>query len=149
LETALHYLIESAGVGYLKQDGVLVVTSKVKSMVRKVYAIGALVGDNEEKNVPAVITAIIRTVEPGTWWFPVNQKMFNPFPYGGAHPNGGGAPMGNGPPPPSPPGEGGPADLMGGAGTIAYFPATKVLVVRHYLGVHREIEELLAKLAEK
>src|SRR5205085_6987216 len=67
LETAFRHLMEAGKLGYLKQDGVLVVTSKEKSMVQKVYAVGTLAGDNEERNVPALITAIIHTVEPGTW----------------------------------------------------------------------------------
>jgi hypothetical protein len=145
LETAFRHLMEAGKLGYLKQDGVLVVTSKLKSMVRKVYAVGTLVGDNEERNLPALTTAIIRTVEPGTWWFPPHQKMFNPFQDGAAQPKDGAAPIGA---PPLPVEEGGPASLLV-AGTIAYFPATKSLVVRHYPEVHREIEELLAKLAKK
>jgi hypothetical protein len=145
LETAFRHLMEAGKLGYLKQDGVLVVTSKLKSMVRKVYAVGTLVGDNEDRNLPALTTAIIRTVEPGTWWFPSNQKMFSPFQDGAAQPKA--APMENGAPP-LPVEEGGPASLLV-AGTIAYFPATKALVVRHYPEVHREIEELLAKLAKK
>jgi len=148
LETAFRFLMEAGKLGYLKQDGVLVVTSKEKSMVRKVYAVKTLAGDNEERNVPALITAIVRTAAPGTWWFPPNpnQKIFNPFQGGVIQPNGGVAPVGNGPP--LTVSEGGPADIMV-TGTIAYFPATKALVVRHYPEVHREIEDLLAKLAEK
>jgi len=147
LETAFRHLMEAGKLGYLKQGGVLVVTAKLNSMVRKVYAVGTLVGDNEERNVPALTTAIIRTVKPGTWWFPPNQKMFNPFQDGAAQPNGAPAPVGNAPPP-VPVEEGGPQSIMI-ASTIAYFPATKALVVRHYPEVHREIEELFAKLAEK
>jgi RNA polymerase sigma factor (sigma-70 family) len=147
LETAFRYLMEAGKLGYFKQDGVLVVTSKQKSMVRKVYAVETLAGDKEERNVPALITAIIHTIEPGTWWLPPNQKMFNPFQGGAALPNGGTAPIGD-VTPAVPVSEGGQADITV-AGTIAYFPATKALVVRHCPEVHREIEELLAKLAEK
>ena len=171
VETALRYILKSVDLGFVKQDGVLVVTAKDKTMVRRVYQVGTLVGDNEERNVAALITAIVRTVEPGTWWFPANQKMFNPFQGGAAQPNGGAAlggaggnqfgnvggagalgsggmfgMMGSGPP--TPISEGGPADIQL-AGTVAYFPATKALVIRHYHEVHREIEELLANLAEK
>jgi len=146
LETALRHLVEASKLGYLKQDGVLLVTSKDRFWVRKVYAVRTLIENNEERDVAALITVITHTVEPGTWFVLPHQKMY-PFPNRAAQPNGGAAPTGNATPP-APVVEGGPADTQA-AGSIAYFPATKTLVVRHNPGVHREIEELLANLAAK
>jgi len=179
LETALRYLLRSAkadgAIGYgtklglLKQDGILVVTARSKSMVRKVYPVGALVGNEEEKNARALIQAIVNTVEPESWSListgmahpinPFTQNIFNPVPGGGGmfgmvgnqFGMGGGnmfGMMGAGQPPtPATPDPRAPSADGQGA-SIAYFPGTKALVVRQYLDVHHEIEELLSNLAE-
>jgi hypothetical protein len=179
LETALRFLLKAANLAFVNQDGVLVVTTRDKTMIRKVYPVAKLMGEDEERNIVPLVRAIITTVEPGNWSFvnpgtipAMNQNVFNPF-QGAAQPNGfgllggGGANqfgnvggvgalggggiggmfgmMGAGPPP-------APAVEVGrieGGGSIAYFPGTKTLVVRHYFEVHREIEELLNKLSEK
>jgi RNA polymerase sigma factor (sigma-70 family) len=158
LETALRYLVRSANLAYVKKDGVVVVTSRDKSMIRKVYPVGNLVGEDQEKNSMALIRAITTTVEPGNWshvnfgtGVPMNSNVSHPFQGGagmfGMVGNQFGM-MGAGPPPaPQPPvSEGGPAE---GGGSIAYFPGTKALVVRQYPEVHQEIEELLKNLAVK
>jgi RNA polymerase sigma factor (sigma-70 family) len=175
LETALRYLMKSAKLGFVNQDGVVVVTSRDKAMIRKVYPVGALLGKDEDKNAVALMQAIINSIEPETWSFvstgmppPVLPVQAGPAPAGGGGIGGlggiggigglgqvgfgGGAlgMMGAGPPQLQQPVL--PVNSEGGAGqggSIAYFPGTKSLVVRHSFEVHREIEELLSKLAEK
>ncbi|HWY87283.1 MAG TPA: RNA polymerase sigma factor, partial [Gemmataceae bacterium] len=93
LEMALRYLLQSVKLGFIKQDGVLVVTARIKTMVRKVYPVGALLGGDEEKNARALIQAIVNTVEPESWSListglahpinPFTQNIFNPFQGGG------------------------------------------------------------------
>jgi hypothetical protein len=169
LETALRYLLKSVNLGFVNRDGVLVVTSREKTMVRKVYTVGTLLGKDEEPNAQALIQVIVSTVEPETWSF-VSRKapnVFNPFQGGAAQPNGfnmmgGGGMFGNvggvagnqfgmmgAGPPPTPASEGGQFRAEGQGGSIVYFPGTKTLVVRQFFETHREIEDLLKQLAEK
>jgi hypothetical protein len=163
VETALRYLLKSVKLGFVNQDGVLVVTSRDKAMIRKTYPVGVLLGKDEEKNALALIQVIVRTVEPESWSPQsvnvFNQNVFNPFggmptPPGagraGLGAGAGGAGLGGA-------GLGGAAGFgamdmsggEGGSGSIAYFPGTKTLVVRQFFEVHREIEDLLTNLAEK
>jgi RNA polymerase sigma factor (sigma-70 family) len=168
LETALRYLVKFTKFGVVNQDGVLVVTTHDKAMIRKVYPVGALLGKDEDKNAVALMQAIINSIEPETWSFvstgmlpPVIPVQVGPAPGVGGGIGGlgqiglgGGAfgnlgMMGGGPPQPQQPilpvGESG----AGQGGSIAYFPGTKSLVIRQSFEVHREIEELLSKLAER
>jgi len=162
LETALRYLAKSAKLGLVNQDGILVLTLPHNAMVRKIYPVDKLLGQDGEKNVNALIQAIVYSVEPGTWFFKLGtqnnnamqQNIVNPF---AVLPQGPGQGPGNAAnwmqqgigagPPPIPVSDGGPAEIEL-AGTISYFPGTKSLVVRHYVEVQREIEELLKNLAE-
>jgi len=190
LDTALRFVLKSTPLskplGYVIQDDILVVTTLDKTMMRKVYPVGNLLGNDEEKNAVALIQVIINTIEPESWTLVsagvVTARApneFAPIRGGGALgglggalgqlgggiggiPNpgamlGGGGMFGMGgmfgtPPaqvqPPRLPNEEG-APATGHGASIAYFPGTKTLVVRQYLEVHREIEELLKNLAEK
>jgi hypothetical protein len=172
--------VKSAKLGFVNQDGVLVVTARDKAMIRKVYPVGALLGKDEDKNAVALMQAIINTVEPETWslvstgMVPPAANAVNLFQPGAAQGGlgalgvgggigglgqlgmaGGGmfGMMGAGPPAPQPQppilpfAEG--VSPAGQGGSIAYFTGTKSLVIRQFFEVHREIEELLSKLAEK
>ena len=160
LETALRYLLKPVNLAFINQDGILVIRSREKAMSRKVYSVGALLGKDEEKNAQALIQVIIRSIDPESWSWVGSVKLATPAPVGTGvgSPNGLGQGIGvfgvpgGGPVPPIPPGgvnEETGTSYGGYGASITYFPGTKALVVRQSPEAHREIEDLLHKLAEK
>lgn len=176
LETALRYLLKPVKLAFINQDGILVITSRQKAMIRKVYPVSTLVGKDEEKNAQALIQVISKSIEPESWSWVGFVKPVPSAPVGSGvgNQNGFGIGLGGGPfmgggnfqgatgnnigipaagPPQAPSGginqEYGTSFIDGGGASITYFPGTKALVVRQSPEAHREIEDLLHKLAEK
>lgn len=95
LETALRFLLKGtpSSLGFVNQDGVLVITSRDKTMVRKVYPVGHLLGNAVEKNAVALIQVVVNTIEPESWTLVsagvVSARAPNAF-----APNGGGGGLG-------------------------------------------------------
>ncbi len=67
LETAIRYLLKPADLDYVNQDGVLLITSRSKAFVRKVYPVAHLLGKDEENNGRALIQVITKTIDPASW----------------------------------------------------------------------------------